>query len=117
MPRMDNCVVAERKEDLCDRSHQHVVIAARQIGAADRASKQRVADEELLGRFATAADLETDTAGTVSGRVVYVHGIVAEGDGRAVVKEIDRRRLAHREAEHRALLNGTLVEKEIVLMQ
>src|SRR5206468_5115947 len=56
--RMNDGIVAEREEDRADRGDQRVEIASRQIRAADRAGKQRVADEQLLRRSAFFADLE-----------------------------------------------------------
>ena len=44
-------LVAEREQHLGNRPHQHLVVAARQIGPADRARKQRVADEQVLARL------------------------------------------------------------------
>src|SRR5688500_20281919 len=43
-------VVAEREEDPANRIDQGRVIAAGQIGAADRSGKQGVADEKQIGR-------------------------------------------------------------------
>ena len=52
MTWMNDRLVTQRKEHLRDGSHQHVVVAARKIGAADRSGKERVADEEIRARFA-----------------------------------------------------------------
>ena len=67
---MNDGIVAEREEDRADRGDQRVEIASRQIRAADRAGKQRVADEQLLRRSAFFADLELDAAGAMTRRVV-----------------------------------------------
>src|SRR4029434_10849000 len=45
---MNDRLVAKRKEHSRDRSHQDAVVAAREIGPADRAGKQRVADEQVI---------------------------------------------------------------------
>src|SRR5206468_10615577 len=78
--RMNDGIVAEREEDRADRGDQRVEIASRQIRAADRAGKQRVADEQLLRRSAFFADLETDAAGAMTRRVVRPHFAGAEHD-------------------------------------
>src|SRR5947207_8301046 len=88
---MNDRIVAEREEDRANRGDQRVVIAARQIGAADRAGKQRVADEELLPRQAFFPDLETDAAGAMTRRVVRPHFAGAEPDDVARrVEHVDR---------------------------
>jgi hypothetical protein len=63
-------VVAKREQDGTNRSHERVVITARQIGSADRAGEERVADEEVFSRRAFLANLQAHAAGTMSWRVV-----------------------------------------------
>ena len=83
--RMHDRVVAQRKQHPGDRPHQDVVVAAGQIGAADRAGKQRVADEQVLPGRALRSNLQADAARTVTRRVVDAHFVVAEVDRAAVV--------------------------------
>jgi hypothetical protein len=65
MPRQyEGDVVAEREEALADRGEQLRVVAAREVGAADRAREQHVADEgEARGRVH-----EHDVARRVAGQ-------------------------------------------------
>ena len=53
----------------------------------------------------------------MAGRVVHVHLVVAELDHRAVVEHVGRGLRRHLEAEHRALLYGRLVQKQVVAVQ
>jgi len=65
--RMDNRVVAEGEEHRADRCDERVIVAAGQIRAADRARKERVADEQILSLLAFLADLQTDASRAVPG--------------------------------------------------
>lgn len=62
-------------------------------------------------------NLETDTAGAVARRVVDLDTVVAEQDVGAVIEPVDWRRLPDVDAEHHSLLDGPLVEKQVVAMQ
>ena len=78
MAGMHPGVVAERQQHPRDRLHQRLVVAAGQIGAPDRAGKQRVAHEQIEPALAAPADLQADVARTVSRRVVDDDVVVAE---------------------------------------
>ena len=117
MARVNDGLVAKRKQHLGDRPHQHLVVAARKIRAPDRTRKQRIADEQIGGLLPAAANLEADSARAMAGRVVDLHDVVAERDRRPVVVSVDGWRLPHLEAEHRTLLDRALVEEQVVLVQ
>ena len=53
-------------------------VAPRQIRAADRARKQRVANEQVcgIGLF----DRQADAPGAVSGRMMHLRGKIAKSD-------------------------------------
>ena len=111
MAGMNDRIVTERKQHPGDRSHQHVVIAARKIRPADSAREERVAHEQV------AVQLKAYTSRAVPRRVVDTHGVVAERDRVAAVKDVDVRRLRDLDAEQLSLLDGTLVERQVVPMQ
>src|SRR5688572_12169462 len=46
--RMDGRRIRKPEQHIPNRAHQRIVIARRQIGAADRSREQRVADEQFL---------------------------------------------------------------------
>ena len=74
-------VVAHRPQTRGDRADQLLLIAAREIPAADRALEQDVADQRELGWRM----VEDDMAGGVAGTVANVEGEVADGRLVAVV--------------------------------
>ena len=61
-------VVAERQQLFLDRGDQRGVVAARQVGAADRAAKQHVAD---MGEFGGAVVVD-DMAGRMAGAMQHL---------------------------------------------
>src|SRR6516225_7683124 len=75
-------VVAERPELAGDRVDQVLVAAAWEVGAADRAGEEYVAD---LGEPGLAVE-EHHVAGRVAGAVVDLPFRLAEGDGIAIVQ-------------------------------
>ena len=94
------------------------VVAARQVGAADRSGEERVADEQVLDAGSPALPTETDTAGTMSRRVMRARLAAAERDDLSRrVEHVDRRLRLHVQAEHHARLDGALVEKQVVAVQ
>src|SRR5712691_10995363 len=68
--RMHHGVVSEGEEHGSNRSDERVVVTAGKISSADRAGKQRVADEQILAGLAFLSDLQTDAAGAMAGRVM-----------------------------------------------
>ena len=54
------------------------MVAARQIGAANRSRKERVADEERSALSRRAADGQADAARAVAGRVAHPDAVVAK---------------------------------------
>src|SRR5437867_201332 len=101
MPGVHDRVVGKRKQYLANRSKQHGEIAARQIGAADRAGKERVADEERCRLVAGLAYGEADAAGAMTRRVMDVRFIPAESPRTlAVVEKVDGRLWFDAQAEH-----------------
>ena len=117
VPRVHDRGVAKRKQHLGNRPHQDSVVAAGQIGAANRARKQRVADEQVRARLALSSDLQADAARAVAGRVVDADLVIAKrdrGSGRST----------HRSAaaggprtEQLPLLDRMFVQRQIVLME
>src|SRR2546422_1486596 len=115
---MDLRVVAKRKQHRSNGSNQSVVIATRQVGPADRAGKQRVADKELFSRRPFSSDLQADTARGMARRVVWPYLVVAERDDLTRGIENVRGWLGlDVQSEHRAMLHRALVQKEILAMQ
>jgi len=111
-------IVAERKEHRADGRHERLVIAAGQIGPSDRAGKERVADEQIFSGLSFLANLQTHAARAVTRRVIGTRFAVAERDRLPLgVEAVDPRQALDAQSEHRALLRGGLVEKEIVAMQ
>src|SRR5262245_23509108 len=50
--RIDTCIVSKRKEHVANRRDERRIVAAREIGPANGAGEQRVADEQILAGFA-----------------------------------------------------------------
>lgn len=73
-------VVAQRPELAGDRVDQILMIALREVGAADRSLEQHVADDGELRRRM----VEDDMAGRVAGAVIDVEHQLADGHGIAV---------------------------------
>jgi CheY-like chemotaxis protein len=94
------------------------VVAARQVGAADRPGEQRVADEQLPARASGRPDLQADTSRTMPGRMVRARLAFPERNHlpRRVVL-VDGRRRFHLQAEHSAHFHGAVVEKLVVAVQ
>ena len=117
MARVYRGRIAKREQDAGDRSHQDVVVAARQVGAPDRSGEQRISHEEMRSGLALLSQLKTHAAWSVTGRVMYADLVVAKTQGAQVVKDVDWRRLFDREAEHLPLLDRLLVQRQIVFME
>jgi hypothetical protein len=95
-----------------------------QIGAPDRAGKQRVADEErdtllrLLRVLRIFPYRQAHAARAVSGRVQHANLVAAEPQRPLpVIETIDRRLRSDREPEHLSLLLDTFVEEVVVAME
>ena len=114
---MDRRLVSEEKDHLGDRAHQDIVIAAGQIGPSDRACEERVSHEQVRARLAFPPYLQTHAPGAMPGRVVDADLVVTETKRRRVVEDVDRRLRLNRDAEHRALLDDMLVERQVVPVQ
>jgi CheY-like chemotaxis protein len=108
---MHDRVIAEWKQYLGNRSHQHFVVATRQIRPANGAGEQGVSNKQVP------FELEAHAARAMARRVVNHNIEIAEAKGRSVVEPIDRRRLLHLEPEHLSLLHGMLVQWQIVFVQ
>ena len=93
MPRHEHSRVAERPEPPGDRVDQVLMVAHREVGAADRALEQHVADTGEL-RFGM---VEHDMARRVAGAVIDVEGQLPHGHLVAVRQPA--RRLEHRAAD------------------
>src|SRR5690606_28142724 len=68
-------VVAEREQLFADRPNEGVVVAAGQVGAADRTTEQDVADECEAGRFVE----QDDVAGGVPRTVIDGEDELSDG--------------------------------------
>src|SRR5262249_15843535 len=114
----DDRLVREREQYGPDRFQQGLHVAAGEIGAADRAGKERVADKERRGLVAIASDREAHAARTVPGGMEHAHLIPSESQRSfAVIKAIDRRLRFDADPEHRALLDDAFVERVVGFVQ
>ena len=95
-------VVAERPQALFDRAHQRVVVAAREVGAADRAGEKHVAHDGQLRRPVEEADMPRCVARCVQ----HFHDDIAETDRVAILEPAIGRKggAVPGEAEHATLL-------------
>ena len=119
MAWVDPGVVSKRKQHRADGADERRVVAAGQVRAADRASKQRVADEEVQPSLARPRNFEADAAGTMAGCVVRTGFEIAEryrfsGSVEAVNR---RRRRVDLQPEVPSLLDRALVEKQVIPVQ
>src|SRR5712691_11049034 len=100
MARMDDRIVAKCKEYRADGRHERGVVAARQIGAADRSGEKRVADEEVFAGFSAASNLQTDATRAMSRRMVRARFKPSKGDHLTrLVVDVDRRLRLDMQAE------------------
>jgi CheY-like chemotaxis protein len=118
---MDDRGVGKRQQHAANRVQERLVVAARQIGPADRPGKQRIPHEEMdpVRRDARSRlHRETHASRTVPGRVVGTRREIADRDGfLARIEVIDRRRRIDVEAEQPPVLNRLFVQKQIVAVQ
>ena len=114
---MDDRVITEAEQHVCDRTHQHVVIAARKVSSSDGACEQRVADQQVRSDLACLPNLQTDASWAVAGGMVYPDFVVSEADRLQVVETVNRRRLFDVETKHASLLDSVFVERTIVSME
>src|SRR5262245_19511471 len=118
MARVDHRDIRERKQHVCDRSNQRVVIPAWEVGPSNRSSKQRVAHEQFTRRTGLATDGETHAPRTMPWRMQHVDDVAAEAYrlGR-LVEAVDLRLALELHAEHASLLNDAVVEEEIIAVK
>ena len=94
------------------------MVAARKGGAPDRSRTQRIADKQVLDGFPWGPHFEADPAGAMTGRVMRARLAVPERHHLArCVELVHSRRWIDAKAEHRAHLDGALVEKQVVPVQ
>lgn len=119
MPRVHPRIVAEGEEDRADGADERRVVAAGKVGPADGAGEQRVADEEVEPPFSAPRHFEAHAAWAVSWRVVRTRFEIAEHNRLPhLVVPIDRRRRGiHRQAEESGLVEGPLVEEQVVAVE
>ena len=111
MTRHEGDIVSERPELLADRANQIGMIAARKIGAADRARKQHISNQ----RDAMRAAKEDHMARRMPRAVINLERLIAELNRVAVLQPAVRfERLRCREAETRAL-GGQLIDPETLV--
>ena len=122
--------VAQREQHLGDRPHQHVVVAARQIGS-DQSSRRTACRRRTGARRCTCPSgrLCRQTPPGQWPGVWWTRDLVVAdpnaNDGRRCVGDYERRTSRRStagggcrlEAEHRALLDGAVVEEQVVPMQ
>jgi CheY-like chemotaxis protein len=115
MAWIDTRVVTKGKEDAADRAHERGVVAAGQVGAADAAGEERVANEQIEAALAVSRHFQADAAGTMPRRVMRARLEVAKRNRfPRRIEAVDwRRRRVDRQAEQLALLHGVLIEKQI----
>src|SRR5688572_24278897 len=76
--RVHASIIAESEKNAGDGTQERLVVAAGQVGPADRSCKERVADEQVLAGFAATADLQAYAAGTMTWCMVHHDVIFAE---------------------------------------
>ena len=109
--------IAKREQDAGDRSHQDVVVTARQVGAPDRSGEQRIAHKEMRTDLTLLPHLKTDAAWAVTWRVVRQDLVISKTNQAPVVEDVDRWGLPDRQAEHSPLLDGVLVQRHVAFME
>ena len=109
--------VVESEQNASDRSHQDIVVAARQVGAPDRSGEQRIAYEEMRTDLTLLPRLKTDAAWAVTWRVMRQDHVVSKTNQAPVVEDVDGRGLPDRQAEHSPLLDGVLVQRQVAFVE
>ena len=118
MAGVDAGIIAKGEQHRPDRIEQRLVVAAWQVGASNRSSEERVANEQVFAGPAARADLKADSTGAVARRVMRRRQAVSERDRLAgLVKTIDGRLRLDAQSEHPSHLDRLIVEKQIVSMQ
>lgn len=111
VPGVDLHLVAQRDDAVEDRPHDPRVVAARQVGAADRLAEERVAREEAL----RAGLVERHVAGRVAGRGDDLqHGVAEAHFGRRVEVDVGHGERADRDAEDRTAGRGAFDEEAVL---
>ena len=118
MAWIHTCGVTERKQDIANGCDEGRIVAARQIGAPDGTSEERIADEEVLPFRSSTPDLQTHAARAMTRRVMRTRLELTERDHLPWrIEMVDPRwRRIDAEAKHRTLLYRAFVEEEIVAM-
>ena len=110
--RDETDIITERPELVADRTDQRGVIAARQVGTADRALKQHIANH----RQSRWRMEKHHVAGRVAGAVQNLQRQVTETHCVTVVQPaIGRERRRRAETEHTTLM-GQLINPELVFL-
>jgi CheY-like chemotaxis protein len=131
--------VTKGEQNVADRGDQRRLIAPGEVGPSNRSREQRVADEEVQSVRRTRIGLapgtfpnarvrpvgasgfphrQANAAWTVSGRVVRADGEVAEPkDLAGRVERVHGRRWIDAQPEHQAVLNGILIQEQVVAVQ
>ena len=111
-------IIAKREQDRANRANERGVVAAGQIRSTDRSRKQGIPDEQMLAGRRTTPDLQAHATGTMAGCMVWAHIVLAKSNHLIQrVELVDGRLRLHRQAEHRAVLDGVLVQEQVVAMQ
>lgn len=117
MARMDAGGVAKREQDVGDRCQEHGVVAPRQIGAANRAGKQGIADKQVWRRavpLGIVRDGQAHAARTMPRCVIRTDLQIAQRKSLAsAVVVVDRWRRLEFQAEHPTHVHGAFIEKRI----
>ena len=118
MAGVDAGIIAKGEQHRPDRIEQRLVVAAGQVGASNRSSEERVANEQVFAGPGARADLQAHSTGAVAWRVMRRRQAVSERDRLAgLVKTIDGRLRLDAQSEHPPHLDRLIVEKQIISMQ
>jgi hypothetical protein len=118
MPGVHARIVSKTEQDRSYRRNQCRVVAAGQVGPADRACKERIADEQVLPGFAVQAHLQADATRAMTGRVVRARLASPEANHLSLrVEMVDRRLRLDLQSEHRPRLDHALVPEDVIAMQ
>ena len=122
--------IAKRKQHGPNGVHQRRVVASRQVGATNRTGEQCVTDEEVHFSCASCPSCpsrscprllihrEAHAARTMPRRVMWSrHEIAESNDFVGRIEVIDGRRLVDLQPKQSAVLDGLVVQEEIVAMK
>ena len=110
---VDDGVVGQGEDFLADHLEQELMIAGREVAAADATLEEHVAaDEEFVGGV-----VQADAAVAVAGRVEHAEALVAEADLVTLFQEPGRRgHLVHRQPECDSVSVSFVVDAHTSLM-